>query len=143
MQFGSFVFGSKVDSVTYDHDIVVDRGKVRKRKKKPSKKLRGDYGHTPLSVDEEIPWVCRRLVIGTGAYGSLPVMKEVKLEGGRRKIELFILFTAEAIKALEKDADRNECRPPRNLLRRAAKSLINPSLPVQLGKQKRNYRGVA
>jgi len=45
-----------------------------KRKKEPSKKFR-EAGHTPLSVEEEIPWKCRRLVIGTGA-GALPIMKE-------------------------------------------------------------------
>jgi hypothetical protein len=27
-----------------------------------------------------IPWKCRRLVVGTGAYGDLPVMDEVKHE---------------------------------------------------------------
>ncbi len=42
-------------------------------KRKPSKKFREDFGHTPLSVEEEIPWKCRQLVIGTGAYGRLPV----------------------------------------------------------------------
>jgi hypothetical protein len=39
MRFGAFVFGSiQVDDITYDRDIVVNRGKVRKRKNKPSKK---------------------------------------------------------------------------------------------------------
>ena len=49
----------------------------------PSKKFRDEFGHTPLSIEEEIPWKCHRLVIGTGAYGSMPVMKEVKLEAER------------------------------------------------------------
>jgi len=103
MQFDAFSFGSiQIDGITYDHDVVIEGGEIRKRKKKPSKKFRDDYGHTPLSVEEEIPWQCRRLVIGTGAYASLPVMKEVKLEAERRKIELLILPTAEAIKALQK-----------------------------------------
>jgi hypothetical protein len=26
------------------------------------------FGHTPLSIEEDIPWKCRQLVIGTGAY---------------------------------------------------------------------------
>jgi hypothetical protein len=59
--------------------VVIDRGTVRKRKKKPSKKFRDAFGHTPLSVEEKIPWKCRRLVIGSGT-GALPVMKEVKRE---------------------------------------------------------------
>ena len=80
--------------------MVIDRGEVRKRKKKPSKKLRGAFGHTPLSLEEKMPWKCRRLVIGTGA-GALPVMKEVKREAKRRKIKLLILPTKEAIKELK------------------------------------------
>jgi hypothetical protein len=51
---------------------------IRKRHKKPSKWLREQFGHTPLSVEEKIPWRCRRLVIGTGTYGRLPVMEELK-----------------------------------------------------------------
>ncbi len=32
----------------------IDRGEIRKRKKKPSKKFRNDFGHTPLSVEENM-----------------------------------------------------------------------------------------
>ena len=39
--------------------------------------------HTPLFVEEAIPWKCRRLFVGTGAYGKLPVMDELKLEAER------------------------------------------------------------
>ena len=75
MKFEGFSFGSiKIDGITYDHDILIDRGEVRKRKKKASKKFRDDFGHTPLSVEEKIPWNCRRLVIGTGT-GALPVAR--------------------------------------------------------------------
>jgi hypothetical protein len=57
---------------------VIDGGKVRKRKKGPSKHFREEYGHTPLSAGEKIPWGGgKRLIIGTGAYGALPVMDEV------------------------------------------------------------------
>ena len=94
MRFEKFSFGSiRIDGITYEHDVVIDQGKVGKRKKKPSKKFRETFGHTPLSVKEKIPWKCRRLVIGTGT-GALPVMKEVKQEAKRRKIELLILPTA-------------------------------------------------
>ncbi len=81
----------------YDHDLIIGRGKVRKRKKAPSRKFRGAYGHTPLSAEEDIPWRCRRLVIGTGADGALPVMQQVPDEARRRKIDLIILPTAQAI----------------------------------------------
>jgi len=104
MRFEEFAFGSiRIDGVTYDHDIVVDRGEIRKRKKKPSKKFRDSFGHTPLSVEEQIPWKCRRLVVGTGT-GALPVMEEVKREAKRRGIELLILPTNRAIKVLEREA---------------------------------------
>ena len=106
MRFEKFSFGSiRIDAVTHEHDVVIDRGTVRRRKKKPSKKFRDAFGHTPLSVEEELPWKCRRLVIGTGE-GALPVMKEVKQEAARRKIKLFILPTAKAIKELRKASDK-------------------------------------
>ena len=106
MRFQKFSFGSiRIDGVTYEHDVVIDRGKVHKRKKKPSRKFRDALGHTPLSIEEEIPWKCRRLVIGTGT-GALPVMKEVKQEANRRKIKLLVVPTAQAIKALNEDSDK-------------------------------------
>ena len=105
MRFEGFSFGSiRIDGVTYEHDVVVDRGQIRKRNKKPSKKFRDTFGHTPLSMEEDIPWKCRRLVIGTGT-GALPVMDEVKREARRRKIKLDILPTAEAIKTLQETPD--------------------------------------
>ena len=106
MRFEVFLFGSiPIDGTTYEYDVVIDRGRIRKRKKKPSRRFRDRFGHTPLSIEEEIPWKCRRLVIGTGT-GALPVMEEVNSEAHRRKIKLQILPTAEAIKILEKDPER-------------------------------------
>jgi hypothetical protein len=108
MRFESFSFGSiRIDGTTYEHDVVIDRGEIRKREKKPSKKFRDAFGHTPLSIEEQIPWQCRRLVIGTGT-GALPVMEQVQREGQRRKIELVIVPTARAIELLEQEsADTN------------------------------------
>ncbi len=103
-----FSFGSiRIDGTSYDHDVVIDRGSIRKRKKKPSKKFRDTYGHTPLSAEETIPWNCRRLVIGTGAYGNLPIMDEVKREAKRRHVDLLIQPTAEAIETLRHDPPGN------------------------------------
>ena len=101
MRFTGYSFGSvRVDGVTYDHDLIIDRGKIRKRKKAASKRFRGPSGHTPLSIAEDIPWRCRRLVIGTGADGALPVMKQVREEARRRRVNLVVLPTAEAIGVL-------------------------------------------
>ena len=75
MRFQKFSFGSiRIDGTTYEYDVVIDGGQIRQRKKNPSKKFRDAFGHTPVSVEEEIPWKCRRLVIGTGR-GALPVME--------------------------------------------------------------------
>ena len=75
MRTDSFSFGSiQIDGSTYEYDVIVDRGEIRKRQKKPSKKFREQFGHTPFSIEEEIPWRCRQLVIDSSAYGRLPVM---------------------------------------------------------------------
>jgi hypothetical protein len=101
MDFGKFQFGSIViDGVTYAHDVMIDRGTVFKRKKRPSKQFREQFGHTPVSAEEKLPWKCKRLIVGTGNYGSLPVMDDVKREAQRRKVELLIVPTEEAIEAL-------------------------------------------
>src|ERR1700739_2801177 len=106
MHFDKFFFGTlQIDGRTYEQDVVIERGEIRKRKKTPSKRFRDRFGHTPLSIEEKIPWKCQRLVIGTGT-GALPVMEEVNREAHRRKIKLQILPTAEAIKALEKHPER-------------------------------------
>ena len=51
MRFEGFSFGSiRIDGVTYDHDVVIDRN-IHKRKKKPS--VPGTlFGHTPSSAAE-------------------------------------------------------------------------------------------
>jgi hypothetical protein len=108
MHFNKFSFGAvRIDASTYKHDVVIDRAEVRKRKKAPSQRFRNEFGHMPLSFEEKIPWKCERLVIGTGAYGRLPVMKEVKLEAERRHVELVIVSTSEALRLLEKESRVN------------------------------------
>jgi len=104
MRFDKFSFGSlEIDGSSYEHDVLIDRGEISKREKKPSKKFREQFGHTPLSVEEKIPWKCRQLVIGNGAYGRLPVMQEVRREAERRKIKLLVLPTIEAIEVLNQN----------------------------------------
>jgi hypothetical protein len=106
MRFDAFSFGAiQIDGISYDHDIVIDRGAIRKRHKQPSKKLRDAYGHTPLSTAEEIPWHCRRLVVGTGAEGRLPVTKDVRREAAHRKIDVLIVPTAQALEVLAHGMD--------------------------------------
>ena len=61
-------------------------------------------GHTPLSIEEDIRWRCRRLVIGAGADSALPVMPQVRDEARRRNVDLVVLPTAQAIGAMAKAA---------------------------------------
>ena len=106
LEFEAFSFGSiRINGTTYEYDVVIDRGHVSKRNKKPSKKFRAAFGHTPLSIEEDIPWKCRRLVVGTGT-GALPIMDELKSEAYRREIEMVILPTAEAIKTFQQNPDK-------------------------------------
>ena len=90
----------EVENRCYDHDVVIDGGKVRKRNKSVSKAFREEYGHTPLSVRENIPWGGRCLIIGTGMHGALPIMPEVREEAERRGIKLVAVPTEEACRML-------------------------------------------
>jgi len=83
-EFGRIV----IDGEEHSKDLVIEGGKIRKRRKKPSKALKADYGHTPLSAEEEIPWGCSALWVGTGMYGSLPLTPGLRKEAERRGVEL-------------------------------------------------------
>jgi len=87
-RFGEIV----IKGVRFDHDVIVESGRARRRRKGPSKAYRDRFGHTPLSADEEIPWSAPTLVIGTGADGRLPVMQEVRdlAEAGVRRRALAV-----------------------------------------------------
>ena len=94
-------FGTiEIDGHRYDHDVVIEHGQVRKRKKGPSKAYRDAFGHTPVSMDEAIPWSADRLIIGTGASGALPIMPEVLEEAQSRGVEVVMRPTAAACEAL-------------------------------------------
>jgi hypothetical protein len=97
----AFEFGRiTIDGSIYQHDVVIEGAEIRKRKKGPSKALRGDLGHTPLTAAETIPWKAKRLWIGTGAYGSLPVSDDVRKEARRRGVELLVATTPELVKRI-------------------------------------------
>ena len=57
MRFQKFSFGSiRIDGTTYEHDVVIDGGQIRKRKKKPSKSFA-----TP-SDTPRCPWRKKRFL---------------------------------------------------------------------------------
>jgi hypothetical protein len=101
MQARLVEFGEiEIERQRYDHDVVIEAGKVRKRKKGPSKRYREQTGHTPLSIEEKIPWGGDQLIVGTGAYGRLPLMPEIEKEASRRGIKLVAVPTEEACRLL-------------------------------------------
>jgi hypothetical protein len=90
----------EIEDRRYTFDIVIEAGWVEKRRKKPSKRHRDEFGHTPLSVEESIPWGGSRLIVGTGESGSLPIMPAVWAEADRRGIEIVAAPTEEALRLL-------------------------------------------
>lgn len=50
MKFGHFSFGSvEIEDATYEHDVIIDRGEVLKRKKKPWGAFRTSLGTCRVS----------------------------------------------------------------------------------------------
>src|SRR5205807_543408 len=104
MRFDKFSFGSlQIDGSSYEHDVLLAEFLGRLPLAFGDLPAIDQFGHTPLSVEENIPWKCRQLVIGNGAYGRLPVMQEVRREAERRKIKLLVLPTIEAIELLNQN----------------------------------------
>ena len=99
LKFGTIT----VDGVLFEKDIVIDNGKVRQRKKGPSKPERDKYGHTPLTPHELIPWDCKVLVIGKGMSNRLPITKDFMKEVDKRNIKLIVLETPEAVEYFTKN----------------------------------------
>jgi hypothetical protein len=107
MKIKELSFGSiTIDGKIYTKDVIIDSGSVGKRKKAESKKYRDKFGHTPLSPDENIPWNCKHLIIGTGHSSSMPVMEEVYEIARRKGVKLNTMSTPEAIKHIN-DPDTN------------------------------------
>ena len=102
IEFWRYVFGSiEVDGLTNEHDVVIEGGRIRKRKKGPRRRS-AEGTDTPLTAAENIPWSCRRLVLGSGASGSLPVTDDVIAEAERRGVVLIVMPTVEAIEQLRR-----------------------------------------
>ena len=90
-----------IEGKHYDYDVVIEQGVVRKRSKKASKRHRERYGHTPLSAAEDIPWRGKKLYIGTGTYGSLPVMPEVYDAAEKHGVKVIAKPTVEVCKLVK------------------------------------------
>ena len=101
MKANLVAFGEiQIEGERYARDVVIDGGRISRRRKGPSKALRDQFGHTPLSVAEVIPWGGHRLVVGTGAHGGLPIAPDIYAEAERRGIGVAALPTADACRLL-------------------------------------------
>ncbi|UUX92887.1 hypothetical protein [Methanoplanus endosymbiosus] len=72
----------RINGETFEYDIVIHTdGSITRRNRKGSKKLKGIYGHTPLTSDEleflreERPEV---VYVGTGQNGALPITPDAE-----------------------------------------------------------------
>jgi hypothetical protein len=97
----------EIEGRRYTSDVVIEAGQVEKRRKKPSQQYRDEYGHTPLSAEERVPWGGSRLIVGTGEFSSLPIMPAVRAEADRRGIEIVAAPTKEALQLL-RDVDAED-----------------------------------
>ena len=97
----------EIEGETYERDVVIDGGKIRKRRKGPSKPRRGEFGHTPLTNAEDIPWGGSRLIVGIGAKGALPISPDVYEEAQRRGSRIEAVPTRDACR-LVKELDASE-----------------------------------
>jgi len=92
---------SAEEGVSYTEIRAPYAGIVTKRNKGPSKAHRVAHGHTPLSLNERLPWGGTLLIVGTGASGQLPVMPGVVEEAERRGIRIEQLPTLDACHLLQ------------------------------------------
>jgi hypothetical protein len=95
---GKCGLGDELRFVEPDTTLAIHQGKIRKRKKEPSKKFRDDFGHRRPRWRKN-PLKCQTLMIATGT-GTTPVMDEVK-RVGKRKFNLLMYPTGEAIEELQ------------------------------------------
>ena len=85
MHFENFALGSiQIDGTSREYDVVIDRGKVCKRKKKRSKQFRDAYGHTPLSGRRGIDGV-HAIDADQQHVTSVAVVSPVVRMGGRKR----------------------------------------------------------
>ncbi len=92
----------EIDGERYTKDVVIEGGAIRKRKKGPSRPRKKEFGHTPLTAKEAIPWNCQTLIIGTGVHGQLPVLKGVYRAAEKHGVKVIAVPTEEACARLSK-----------------------------------------
>lgn len=90
----------RIDGTVYTEDVLIVNGTVTPRVKEASRALKKQYGHTPLSEHEPIPWECRVLIVGTGTRGMLPITAGFHAAARERGVKLVTARTEEACRLL-------------------------------------------
>ena len=107
MVAGNFSFGVVVlDGKSYTEDIIIERGEISRRHKAVSRISKEAYGHTPLTVHENIPWDCDTLIIGTGMNGGLLITDEIFKTADELCVKIILKKTKDALEHLG-DKDTN------------------------------------
>ncbi len=98
----------KINGEKFEKDVIIHSdGKITKRKKKLSKDLKSEYGHTPLS-EKELDFLAQEkfdaLYVGTGHEAALPITPQAQ-EILKAK-NAIILPTTEIIEKIEKEQNK-------------------------------------
>lgn len=99
-QIDSTEFGSiTIDGEKLDHDVIIRlNGKVKKRKKKLSKAIYGTSHVISLGEAKDVyEEGAKQLIIGSGQYGNVTLSDEAKTYLQRKKLQVTLLPTPEAI----------------------------------------------
>ncbi|MBI3938980.1 MAG: hypothetical protein HY323_18560 [Betaproteobacteria bacterium] len=102
-EFGSIT----IDGETYEHDVLIrPGGKVKKRKKKLSKEVYGTSHVVSLAEAEHVfRKKARKLIIGSGHAGNVRLSDEAKKFFAKRKCEVVIMPTPQAIRLWNDEAE--------------------------------------
>ena len=101
---GTFSFGKVIiDGKPYSEDIIIEKGEVSRRHKAVSRMSKETYGHTPLTVHENIPWDCDTLIIGTGKNGGMPVTDEIFKTAEELCVKVILKKTGDALDHIDDD----------------------------------------
>jgi hypothetical protein len=107
MTVWNFSFGELViDGKQYTEDVIIEKGEISRRHKAVSRISKSTYGHTPLTVHENIPWDCDTLIIGTGKSGGLPITDEIFKTAEELNVKIILKKTKDALEHLG-DEDTN------------------------------------
>jgi len=109
--FGNIV----INGTSYNEDILIVNDKVYTRIKELSKKYRKEYGHTPLSLDELKEYIDRygkprKIIIGTGHYGMMPITPDAMeyLESLKHEnVEVIIDKTPNILNIIDRASSQN------------------------------------